>query len=182
MQKEHSTSGMLRNTSKKHFWFCSGSEPGMTMAKDSSIVHPITGTAVDYFILKRFQRKIYLTKRDSRMMVVDALMAHADTVDSKSPDRRIARTKKAIYYKCADTRILRIASDKIATLSYCKGVYFWHDNTEADQVDPDFTASPADLLPLLRQVFRISEEHELLFAALLLAFFDPKLVSPILVL
>lgn len=173
--------GMI-NYAKKHFRFCAGSEPGMTLEKESSIVYPISGKNVDYYILECLQRYSYLSKRDSRMMVVDALMAHADTVDSKSPARRIARTKKAIYYKCADTRILRIASDKIATLSYCKGVYFWHDDTEADQVDPDFTASPADLLPLLRQVFRISEEHELLFAALILAFFVPSLISPILVL
>lgn len=167
---------------KAHFWFCSGSEPGMTLEQNSSIVYPISGKIVDYYILNCFEKAGYLTKRDSRMMVVDSWKAHADGSDCASPARRIMRKGKSIYYKCADTKILRISNDGIKSLVSRLGVYFWNDDTEEDQVDPDLNSSPKDLLPLLRQVFRISGEHELLFAALLLAFFDPNLVSPILVL
>lgn len=170
------------NHAKAHFWFCSGSEPGMTLKKGSSIVYPISGSSVDYYILECFDRKGYLARRDFRAMVVDLWKAHAKTVGNKSPARRIFRRGGKLYYKCTNTEILRISAKGIASSESYPNVYFWNDEVEAEQVEPDLTAKPKDLIPLLRQVFRISEEHELLFAALLLAFFDPDLVSPILVL
>lgn len=167
---------------KRNLRFSFESVPAMTLSPGSSEFHPIAGEIVDLFLVERFLALGFTTRRDYRTMIVDAWRAHAYSCGEPAPDRRISAKGKDIYYKCDCDKIYKITADGIKRYTSSKNARFWYDVCEAPQVEPDLSVQPTELLPLLRSVFRVAEEQELVFAALLLAFFHPGMVSPILVL